>query len=498
VTQPTDNAWAAPTAAAKMIGGLLGAIPVVGGIERAGLAAAKEAQAAITGAREIAARAPGELRVSTRLPTAVTATEDPLRQHLDISSKEILAEPNAIIANPPTKSSPNPQSYVDLLGRYPGYARQAYQDPQDVVRNYINQSAGNLDFIYRNVPQLIREEAPQWYQSANQFANQLAGRYGIERPSMYAGLAALSPQKDWYQNASLAERMVDIMHEKANVPMTSNMRALGPVIFPKPKDAENLAAIQGARLNDLTDPVQRAMWLRLYDEAENPKAFRTMSPTGLLGDYVMTGENVPAKVAWGSLPEIGKAMQAIGAQGNTDIISGLLGERHKVRSFYNNIALSPEEAAIYRDVTADTHAVAANQLRPLSGKSEAVGHSLKTAPSPRPADFALAPGSSVSGVQGLYGFNVDPVRVAADRYGILPQQMQSVTWEGIRSLFPRTWKTGANMQRVDDIWRAADRGDISVDEARQRIVDLAGGFKEPEWLRRSGLLAGPPPSSTYR
>jgi hypothetical protein len=42
-------------------------------------------------------------------------------------------------------------------------------------------------------------------------------------------------------------------------------------------------------------------------------------------------------VAWGTFGDIDKARRAIQSGGDMDVISPLLGGKHKVRSFYNNI-----------------------------------------------------------------------------------------------------------------------------------------------------------------
>ena len=66
------------------------------------------------------------------------------------------------------------------------------------------------------------------------------------------------------------------------------------------------------------------------------------------------------------------------SKGNLAIISDALGEKHKVRSFYNNI-VAPQ--APNGDVTVDTHAGRLALLRPLSGKS-CCGHGPSTGDQP--------------------------------------------------------------------------------------------------------------------
>ena len=67
----------------------------------------------------------------------------------------------------------------------------------------------NLNWIMDKLPQEFQDRAKYWYVGANRFSEELAIKYGIPRQSMSGVLAALSPQMDWFKNASLGERVVD-------------------------------------------------------------------------------------------------------------------------------------------------------------------------------------------------------------------------------------------------------------------------------------------------
>ncbi|MET3995984.1 uncharacterized membrane protein (DUF485 family) [Bradyrhizobium sp. S3.9.2] len=82
--------------------------------------------------------------------------------------------------------------------------------------------------------------------------------------------------------------------------------------------------------------------------------------------------------------------------------------------------------------------------------------------------------------------------------GQIPRAGQSATWEPVRELFPSKWKTAKNNAAVDDLRRAYDRGDISIDRARKAVFDLAGGIGTPEWARRGIGATAPSQGSTYR
>jgi hypothetical protein len=132
------------------------------------------------------------------------------------------------------------------------------------------------------------------------------------------------------------------------------------------------------------------------------------------------------------------------------------------------------------DVTIDTHAVAAALLRPLAGKDTEVAHNLATSP---PQGQPYAPSSDITGMQGTYGIYADAYRQAAAARGILPRQMQSVTWEAVRGLFTRTYKTPANKQTIDEIWRRYANGQATIEQTRADVLRAAGGINIPDWAR---------------
>lgn len=432
--------------------------------------------------------AEGSRRVSTRFPTGARSTEDPMTSQLSMNFNEALAgDVGAHNAR--------------LLSRYPGFARLSGMTPEEAARAYVDQSAGNLRYLIDRMPRGAIEETSQWYEGANRISDSLASRVGVPRQSMSANLAALSPQKDWFQNASLGERVADIVASQYDAPPTGEMMAY---IFTNPKIntpryTDELANMQGKAFRDMSD-LQKAVYVRAFDEVYNPRNYRSVTPEGFLGDYVMTATGNPAKIAWGSFNEIGKAVRALESGGDMSIISPLLGERHKVRSFYNNIEDPYETFGEFGDVTGDTHAVAANQLRPLSGNTTAVaqnfGNSLDR--KYQGPDWEPAKGSAVSGVQGTYGFNTEPYRQIAADYNVRPRGAQSVGWEAVRALFPDTFKTERNVNKIDDIWRAYDAGKISLDDARAAVFDAAQGFTGGNWGQpRSGLVR-PEQGSTFR
>jgi hypothetical protein len=478
---------------------VLGRAPVAAGAA-AGAAAMtpEEAQAgkadAITQGLEKAigivrkASAAPDLRASTRFPTGAKASEDPLKQQLTIGPAEM-------------KASPGFGHNMGLLAEYPGFSHLKGMSPEDQLSAYIEQARGNLNFLYEKAPEIMRQRSPVWYEGANNFSDALASRYGIPRQSSSAAIAALSPQMDWFKNASLAERVGDVIFSPtASSRMTPEMEAFQKASPALTSGANQLVfdTIRGKKFSDLTDPLDQALWIRLYDEAHNPRNYRSLSPEGNLGDYIKSGSGEPAKIGWGSLNEIAKAVRAYTSGGDMNVISPMLGTKHKVRSFYNNIELPGDQR--FGDVTADTHAVAASQLRPLSGNTPAVAHNLASglAKNKQPPGYQSEKSSSITGVQGTYGANAEATRLAAADQGLLPREMQSATWEPVRELFPAKWKTPRNIDAVDNIWRQKDAGNITAEQARKAILDLAGGFSEPSWAERGFTAVDPRRASTYR
>jgi hypothetical protein len=424
---------------------------------------------------------PGDTRVSTRFPTAVKSTEDPLAQHLSIGTEEMKLDPENFAHN------------TAILSRYPGFEKLKGMSADEAAQAYVDQAKGNLQYLYNRSPGEMRLRSPRWYEGAHEISDALANRWGIPRPSASAALAALSPQKDWFMNASLGERVGDIV--MANPKGTPDMLAWARSHKDLSQDPETLQMIRGmaGRRLDRVDPEEAALFVRAYDEAHNPRNYRSILPEGYFGDFIQTQKGEPAKAAWGTYGDIDKARRAILSGGDMNVISPLLGGKHKVRSFYNNIELPFDPR--FGDITGDTHQVAAAQLRPLSGTSEAVTQHLASG---GPAGSVNARSSAVSGVQGTYGLVADATRQFAAEHGLLPRAGQSATWEPIRELFPADWKNARNATAVDDIWKAHDRGELSLDQARDAIFNLAGGIGTPEWARGGLSARAPQLGSTYR
>jgi hypothetical protein len=468
------------TAAMQAGGAVIGMVPgVAGTVKAAKPLIPKAAEMTInalekTGmpARGLGIVESGPNVVSTRLPTAVKATEDPLANNLVIDLQAAKTDPEAFNHN------------VGLVKQYPNFASKA-RNPDKQAEDFINEVKDNLLFLHDQVPDATRQRSKLWYDGARNITSKWSNEYQVPDQAVSGVLAVLSPQKDWFMNVSLGQRVLDIMSGKQAYKWDDGMTEMGKVIWSKPQYAPMVEAIKGKTLAEITDPGLKAMWLRTYDQAYLPREHQIVTPEGDFAGLRMNSDGkTPTKTGWGSLNEIGKAIVILGDPSKANI-SNNLGDMHKVRNFYNNIYAPNDPSGA---VTIDTHAVAAGLLRPLSGNSREVMHNFGSG--------LLGEGgpknSSITGVKGTYGLYAEAYRRAAQDRGILPREMQSITWEAVRGLFPDTFKTATNADKIDNIWLQYRKGKLSQDEARNEVFNAAGGINAPEW-ERAGLRPGAAP-----
>ncbi len=421
-------------------------------------------------------------RIATRLPTAVRATENPIDEPLQIGLAESKADPVQFEHN------------VKIVQDYPNMTEaQSQLPPEQASEEFITHVKDNLLWIHDKIPDETRQRSKLWYEGARAITDKWSAKYNLPDASIAGVLAALSPQMDWYKNVSLAERVITTMANR-DVPASKEMIAFAKQLDPKtkkPKLAEKFQPIVddmlGKTLNDLDSPLKRAIFVRLYDEVNNPRTHNIISPEGDLMETVKRADGSEAGTGWGSFVEITKAVEAVESGGDKTVLTPLMGTQHKVRSFYNNI-LDPNGPN--GDVTIDTHAVAAGLLKPLSGQATEVHHNFGSAPSvaQRSANWKGATkNSSVTGVQGNYGLYAEAYRRAAQERGILPREMQSITWEAARGLFTDVYKRAkkdgefVNVKAVDGFWQKYRKGKMTIDEVRDAIEQHAGGINPPTW-----------------
>lgn len=402
-----------------------------------------------------------EQSVSTRLPTAKKALENPLEDMLIIGLEAAKADPKAFEKN------------IELIRQYPNFRdNKSASTPDKAAEQFIKHVIDNLLWLYDQVPAETRERSKLWYDGARAIVDRWVPKYGVTDAQVAGMLAVLSPQKDWFQNVSLAERVLDIMTTKQDFAWSDEMSQTAAGIGAL--NPEDVGEITGKTLGEIDSNDLQAVWVRVYDQTYNERGYRVVSPEGDFTDWVYnTDGTTKSKAAWGSFTEIGKAI-SIFKDGSIANISASLGEQHKVRNFYNNI-FNP--ASQHGDVTIDTHAVAAGLLRPLSGSATEVLHNFGA---------GGAASSSVFGSKGTYGIYAEAYRRAAEQRGVLPREMQSIAWEAVRGLYTAGFKAQAsNVAKIDAVWVQYKKRRISLDEARKQLLDLSGGIAAPEWERPS-------------
>jgi hypothetical protein len=398
--------------------------------------------------------------VSTRVPTAVKATEDALKEDLFSNYKAFRSDQNAFTHN------------VGLLKDYPNLALRS-KNADINAEKFVEHVKNNLLYLHDQVPADTRARSKLWYEGANKIANNMSKEYGISEPAASGILAVLSPQKDWFMNVSLGERVASTLAHKQGFKWDSAMSDVANEIYGKPQYKPLLDAISGKRLEELKDPVEKAMWIRTHDQAHNPREHFIVTPEGDFSGIRTKANGEPFKTGWGSNNEIAKAVSIFDNPTRENIHSRLGGE-HKVRNFYMNI-YDPHNP--HGHTTIDTHAVAAGLLRPLSGNTREVSHNFG---SNYPGEVGPK-NSAFTGKGGTYGLYHEGYQRAAKERGTLPREMQSITWEAVRGLFPDTFKNEKNVKEIEDIWKKHKSGKIDIDETRKQILEKAGGINEPEW-----------------
>lgn len=423
-----------------------------------------------------------ENRIATRLPTAVRSTEDPVVEPLQIGLEESKADPAQFEHN------------VKIVQDYPNMTEaEAVLPPEEASEAFITHVKDNLLWIHDKVPEETRQRSKLWYDGARAITDRWSAKHSLPDASIAGVLAALSPQMDWYKNVSLAERVITTM-EKRDFPASKEMVAFARKLDPKTKKPKLAVKFQpiiddmlGKTLDELDTPLKKAIFVRLYDEVYNPRTHNVISPEGDPMQIVTKADGSPAGTGWGSFVEITKAVEAVESGGSKTLLTPLMGTQHKVRSFYNNI-LDPNGPN--GDVTIDTHAVAAGLLKPLSGQATEVHHNFGSAPAVKNRTSAwkgATKNSSVTGVQGNYGLYAEAYRRAAKERGILPREMQSITWEAARGLFTDVYKRAkkgnefVNVAAIDNYWQNYRKGKMTIDEVRDAIEQHAGGINPPTW-----------------
>lgn len=426
-------------------------------------------------------------RISTRLPS-------PANQPPDMHSRgDMNVDYQTAISKPETLAN-----VAKVIRDYGGHQIPGGLSDADTVEAYVNHLKDNVLAIHDNIPPEIREWSKLWYAGANQTVHDFAQQYGVEPRQAAAVIAAQSPRKDWFMNRELGRRVLDINQNQQDTVMTPEMHdwangymaRLAPGSASLAKAQDFMANAAHLPFGQMQNPADRAHFIRFYDEAHNPdKSFQAVTPDGReIGKVLNKGPDEgtpgdPTTLVWGGMNSIAKAASVL-MNGSKENISAQMGDRHKVRSFYNNMLVpySP-----HGDSTVDTHAIAAANLFPYASSDKMVDVGLGGA----------GPRNAETGLRGLYPFYDEAYKRAAMERQILPREMQSITWEGVKGLFPQAEKAGsAYREKIETPWLEYQNGSRTLPQAQQEIIRAAGGFRPPTWW--SAVRPGEPGAGAAR
>lgn len=408
-----------------------------------------------------------EQRVGTRKPTGTKATENPVEQLTSVGFDELKRDPVML------------GKVVSAVKTYINFPTSGMDLPaEEAAELFIEEVRGNLLWLFDQVPEAIMQRSRLWYDGGRAIAEQWAEEFGISVASAAAAIATLSPQKDWFANVSLSRRVIDIVKNRADFRWSPEMEATVARIFAEPKFQREIELARGKTFAELPrEGTVRALWLRAYDEAHNPRGYPILSPEGQeLGPATNLDGAESGGPMWSPLVFIQNAIDVI-VDPRIESISDALGVKHKVRNFYNNI-FAPDSPG--GEVTIDTHAVAAALLRPLAGSDLEVAHNLGGSVPGVPS----AGQNTNLGLSGTYALYAEAYRRAAADRGVLAREMQSITWEAVRGLFAAKFKTAKNKAAVARLWQDYKDGKATLDDTRAGVLRLAGGITPPTWFGR--------------
>jgi hypothetical protein len=383
------------------------------------------------------------------------------------------------------------------------------KDPKVKYEKLVTYIEENLLALHDSFPAELRARATQWYDGANKIANDLASKYNLNPEQVAGVIAVLSPQKDWFMNVAQAEQVIHTFINYQNFEISGDAidqtiqeiidAAEAPIarkrkskkgetkeeiqarkdynksIDQKAKDdrAAIINGIRGKTINELNQDksdegqILTGWAIRIISQTEYGRYYNILSPEGnALGPQVKL-DGTPSLNTWGSIREITKSISII-ENGSIDNISEQLGNKHKVRNFFNNI-VAPNSSQ--GDVTIDTHAVAAGLLMPLGASAVQVHHNFGG------RRIANKPGQ---GINGTYHIFLEAYRRAAAKRGVQPRQMQSITWEAVRKLFLPSDRTKSNIDNITKKWKNSNNND----QGRQQII--GGKVLRPDWSGDSG------------
>ena len=450
--------------------------------------------------------------VSAAMPTTVSAYKGPPIQgtsRTDISPSLHSEENRNAIA-------------TRMWKQHPASGGEELPGPE-AAEKLLNFHVKNLLALWDRTPLTQRKTSRYWYRAAHALGNAYAEEHGVIPRASHAIMAVLSPQNPWDNNVTQAERVMDTLRNRLDQPWTKGMtdtymsggskgeglpfdkgtKATGPHLWSDIKNKTLREVLNGPHGQQ-----RGAMWIRAFDEAHNPTEYRSVSPTGeFLGTMLNKSGTAPDTASWNSYSPIAKAI-SIWHDPSLENINKQIGGNHKVREFYNTITNPHDPNA----VVSDTHAVAAGDMLPHGSSAKAVHHNFGTVPEKKAQEKLAASGTpwlkeegdvsrstGSTGASGDYPFHAEAVRSAAWQRGVHPSEMQSVTWETVRTIFKNKSKPVQKAAR--DIWSQYAKGEMDHDQAIDAIIHMATdgkGLQKPAWGAQAGQGIGNVTTGSYK
>lgn len=428
-------------------------------------AAAQEAVRAF--AEGFEARAGNRLIINPDfISPALPGTTSPLRRAADQgmlhpSIELMLADPESGAAN------------IAAMARIPGFGWVSSMRPRDAAPLIRDQIEGNLLALRERTPESILNPSGDFYHiGAHNEAQRLASKFDVEPRTAAATLAQLSPRVDWDLNRERADRLLQLYMEHGRTPVGRDIYDYAvSVLGPDHKYTRRVRDIAGSgkSIDDLVeagDNTSAGVIAYLMDKMRGAEPYLRRGPRG---------ESLGIEGSKYSPPTAAAASAGVAAirDPSAENLQALIGaDAHKIRNFYNNI-IAPWDDLL--GVTIDTHAVSAGLLTPYSGTQlpvlQAFGNTSMKGPDGELIPTGIVEAGARTGSRGTYGLFADAYRGLARRLGsdVLPLVAQAQSW------VPWRYINSADQGRIIDIWRRFDRGEMSISEARQEVLNLMVG-----------------------
>lgn len=409
---------------------------------------------------------------STRIMTASQAFKQDIEPH---SRGDLLVD--STLLDPEKR-----KQLADIYRSYPALKNIDPLDTEAALSESVDFMSGNLDDIIQLMPDKWRDKSMDWYNGYNRIAQDAAKNHNVSPEQAGSIIAVLSPQTDWNVNLSRADRIMDTWNTRQDFPFSPEMEAQMPILnksigLERFKDKLPNIAMKnpdgsGKTLAQMNGSEEKAMWIRAYDQAHNPREFHIYEPDGKKGRIATKKDGSPRESNWASTNTIEKAVKIL-EDGSPENISHQLGGEHKVRSFARNAA-DPNELTT---TTMDTHAIATALMQPLSGnkpKDLSLPYYSEV-----PQNFGAGMSDAKTGMSGTYPINQDAYNKVAQKYGVTGREIQSPTWEFGREMM-NNQKTPAMKRYADDVWKKYADGKLTREQAFDLIVKAFGVPSQPK------------------